>query len=250
MCRNGNKNMNSDQTYADLMANGTLSNPNPWMTCWARKMAYNIINYSKIKTKSCLDLGCGIGTLVASLEKNGFTCLGVDKNPNFIEKAKQISESEFEISDIANYKSGKKWGVVSATHQAFNIIDWNICLDTMISNLEETGFLIFDMITPLGFQTWQDVQIQEHDDFFMLQKCFFDGNEGKLKLTGFVKSQCGTYNRFDITGTVYNHCINTVIERLKSSNFNVEIYGDLTPFENPIQDFSKFTSITVVANRI
>lgn len=224
----------NDDVYAKVMCEGTPSNQQGWMLSMARHMANLTINrfnsFHKKKAKTNLDLGCGVGEFTRQMQINGFKCVGIDKNPIFVNEAKKRSppEIEFQCLDFLNYKSTKKYSVVSATHEVFNIVnDYKVFLSKTYELVDNEGFFIFDFITPRGFETWQDIQIQERNDFLMIQKCIYQEElkRGIVKLTGFVQNG-NQYDRFDITTEVYNHNLQDVINYAKMIGFKIEIFAE------------------------
>ena len=109
------------------------------------------------------------------------------------------------------------------------------------------GFLIFDLITQRGFETWQDVQVQERKDFYMMQKCIYDEIEAKgtIKLTGFVENYYNDYDRFDVYNTVYNHSVDDVVNYLKGLKLQVDVYNGNTLQKT--DNFNAHTEVTIIA---
>ena len=241
------ENKMSDDTYARIMMEGTPNNKNPWMLQCARTMANatKILFESKFNKapKSVLDLGCGVGQYTDILSRSNFDCLGVDKNINFVKWANTRNNNvEYKAIDLFDLKISNKFGIISATHEVFNIIeDYKLFINTFKDNMHEDGFMIFDIITPFGFETWQDIQISERTDFLMVQKCIYrnDNKTGTVKLTGFVQNGI-MFERFDVITHVYDHDIQDIFNYAKSLNLNIQFYHEWDDFtKNGNQNFDK-----------
>lgn len=242
----------SDEVYADVMCEGTPNNPRGWMTSVARCMASKILERVKEPVR-CLDLGCGVGELCRVLKANGIDCGGVDNNHTFIKKAKERNPEIFFIeTDFVRMGVHKKYGLVTATHDVFNMQeDHQKLVSVAAQALGPGGLFVFDLITPLGFQTWQDVQVQERDDFFMLQKCIYNDETGRgtVKLTGFVQSESG-YERFDVVTDVFSHDLEDVEQSLYDAGFsNVETYNEWQGLTGDTGCDPMSTKLTVVATK-
>lgn len=73
-------------------------------------------------TKSIINFGCGTGKHDIELAKLGYQCMGIDMSPLMVKIAKQnsdLNESgiEFEVADVRNYETNKKYdAVISLFH--------------------------------------------------------------------------------------------------------------------------------------
>ncbi len=227
--------MNSDKVYAKLMCEGTPTNRKSWMLSSARRAANFALNrFNKFHSnipKTNLDIGCGVGEFTRFLEKNEFNCFGIDINEEFIDKAQKFSSNNIYIKgNFLDHKIESKYGLISATHEVFNMIfDYKALIKKVDSLLVDGGFFIFDFITERGFETWQDVQIQERNDFLMIQKCIYNKEQkkGTVKLTGFVLDENKqSYDRFDVISDVFNHNLHEVIDYIKFLGLKVEMFAE------------------------
>lgn len=72
-----------------------------------------IKKYKTCEAKEILNLGCGTGRHDVELSKLGYVVDGIDLSPNMIEIAKANNKnSVYEIADVRNYRSYKKYNVV------------------------------------------------------------------------------------------------------------------------------------------
>lgn len=103
--------------------------------------------------QNILDLGCGTGKHVFEFEKLGYTANGVDLSPYMIrmakeEKAKLLSEANFEVGDIRNYRSKVKYdAVVSLFHvMSYQVSDEDVmkAFEMVRLALKKEGLFVFD----------------------------------------------------------------------------------------------------------
>jgi len=106
--------------------------------------------YSKIKSKSILDIGCGTGNHAVILAKKGYRVVGFDISKTMIELAKKKSKSvEFYVSDIENFKFDKKF---DACISMFAVISYITSTNSLLKafknirdHLNPDGIFIFDV---------------------------------------------------------------------------------------------------------
>ena len=248
--------MTNYQIYAKVMLEGTLSNPNKWMLRPAIEMAHKIMKLCPPK-RSVLDLGCGVGELTRLLSVNGYECFGVDLNSELIDVARVNNpDGRYWCQDfLQNTSFIPPASIVVATHEVFNMVeDWQSFLNVAARKVISGGVLIFDLITSRGFETWNDVQIQERSDFFMLQKCIYSEQLKRVtvKLTGFLQDG-EIYRRFDILSDVFNHDITNVVLALQNMSFDVKCFpewSDLSSSEVDIGGVGQHTKVNLVCTRI
>lgn len=231
------KKMNNLQTYAKFRSKGTPSTPS-WATNFAKLVGPKINNYYSINYKNSpkihLDMACGTGELCDYLQRKEFFCFGVDKDEYAIIEAKEKNcKVDFKCENFFHVKNDRHFTSISAIHDVVNsIYEEEKLLDFLnkcYSLIFENGFLIFDIITPFGFQTWNDTQIQTRSDFLMIQKTIYEEHAkiGFVQLCGFIKeSGSEKYNRFDITDRVKNYDIQWIENKLMQIGFkSVELYN-------------------------
>jgi len=244
------------------MSEGTPTNRQPWMLATARHMArLSVDRFQKLHSdapRTNLDLGCGVGEFTKMLTAAEFQCVGIDQNEIFVEVARERNpKGNYGVGDFLKADLGGEFGIVSATHEVFNMTEnYGTFLSRASRRVAPGGFFVFDIITPRGFQTWQDIQIQERSDFVMIQKCIYDEElrRATIKLTGLVQNG-EHYDRFDVVGDVFNHDINMVAETVAELGMKIEFFpewGNLVDdgFENPDNPtVDKTTSLLAVLTK-
>ncbi len=115
----------------------------------SQKPLLNLI--SKYKKTTLLDAGCGVGLYSIFFAKKGLTVVGVDISKNMIavakENAKDVKNVKFVCSNMNNFKSIKKFGVVLASSSLHNmkLPVLKKSLKSLVNLLEKNGILAIIM---------------------------------------------------------------------------------------------------------
>jgi len=104
---------------------------------------------------SVLDLGCGTGTLCCALAERGHRVTGVDPAAAMLAVARRkphAEQVEWVESSAQRYRSQQRFDLIVMTGHAFQILltdaDALAVLETMRSNLEESGTVAFETRNP------------------------------------------------------------------------------------------------------
>ena len=100
-----------------------------------------------LKSKTCLDLGCGNGAMSKIVSKINKNCnyTGVDHQENLIKKANKIFKpSKFIFKDVTNFvkTNKKKYDVVMAWSVVKSFLNWKELIDKMI--ITSKKYVVFD----------------------------------------------------------------------------------------------------------
>jgi len=108
-----------------------------------------LLEYS---VQTILDVGCGTGTHLSKLEKCGYTCEGIDLNPEMIEIASTKLKGKIFHGDMRHCNLNKKYGAITSLFAVFNhnlnLSDAHKTLAQLKSHLEPNGILILDLYNP------------------------------------------------------------------------------------------------------
>ena len=107
-----------------------------------------ILNMTKNK-KWILDIGCGTGTHLSTLENLGYKVNGIDKSQYMVNLAKEKINSEVYKMDILDYDLKEKYDAIIAMHSVFNHLknydEFEIALNNSLNHLNKNGILIIDL---------------------------------------------------------------------------------------------------------
>lgn len=118
----------------------------PLVREWARKTGGPV-----------LDLACGNGRLTLALTREGYSTVGLDLNPSFIQRARAEAETlepelrsrvRFEVGDARGFRIEETFGLVIMMDQAFKYLlrhdDHLGCLQSVRSHLRRDGLFLVE----------------------------------------------------------------------------------------------------------
>lgn len=108
------------------------------------------------QTKSIMNFGCGTGKHDIELARFGYQCKGIDMSPLMIEIARKNSDLndsgiEFEVADVRNYVTDKKYDAVISL---FHVMSYQNTNEDILNafrsarkslNSNEDGYFLFDV---------------------------------------------------------------------------------------------------------
>jgi SAM-dependent methyltransferase len=110
------------------------------------------INEYNMQAKKILELGCGIGLVLANLPKR-FDIYGLDIEEDYIAVCKEkIPRGTFFVASMHNFKIDEKFDVIFSADDALNFLkdfdQWKSTFQTVNEHLNRNGLFIFDVYTP------------------------------------------------------------------------------------------------------
>lgn len=108
-------------------------------------------NYTKeLKNATILDIGCGLGILTINLAPYVKKIIGVDIDPQLIQKAKKYQEEKniknvsFIVSSIFDWKDDKKYDIILLSDVLEHVKEQKKLLQVALSYLKNDGILYFN----------------------------------------------------------------------------------------------------------
>ncbi|MDD5528693.1 MAG: class I SAM-dependent methyltransferase [bacterium] len=107
--------------------------------------------------KKLLDIGCGTGTFLLEMVKNGWTGTGIDSSPEMIRLAKIKTKKQrllcnFFVRDMREIQLRDYFDLATCNFDAINYIllrkDMTKVFNNVYARLNENGHFIFDITTP------------------------------------------------------------------------------------------------------
>jgi SAM-dependent methyltransferase len=140
------------------------------------KCVFSLIENYVTKKDSVLDMCCGTGFFTKQLTDFKFKT-GVDKSKGMLQIAKKtVKNTKFVLSDMTRYKSKNKFDLVLCLFDSINHLtkktDWVKFFSNSYSNLNDGGWLIFDINTVTKLEKFSKLGLieQSFPDFLLKMK--------------------------------------------------------------------------------
>jgi SAM-dependent methyltransferase len=212
--------------------------------------------------KTLLDLCCGTGRLAWNFLEAGWKVVGVDLSPEMLEYARtnsrnhiEAGNAEFILGDARNFALKRRVQFAVSTYDALNHLEDTAqlasCFDCVHRALREDGVFIFDLNTPFGLNNWNNVNVTDRDELFLMNRSLYDEASGRAttRISGFLKLENGFYERFEETvfNTAFpNDLVHTLLLR---AGFKRVTFSRLQTLGAPAEDADREVRIFVVAEK-
>ena len=186
-----------------------------------------------------VDLGCGTGTLMELLAKEGFDCIGVDNSEAMLAKAmekKEESGSEilYLLQDMRELSLYSTVGTVVSVCDSLNYLledEELLQVFSLVNNyLYPRGVFIFDFNTDYKYrEVIGDAVIAENrDDCSFIWENFYDPEEGinEYDLTMFLRREGELFERVSETHFQRGYEAEQIEELLKKAGLEVVLLRD------------------------
>lgn len=236
-----------EPNYARMYAHGTYKR-SPWFHKWTLGVAQRLVPL--LPKGNLLDIGCGPGHVTHWLHNQGYSTVGIDSNQHMIAEAKKLYQGTWFHDDLLEY-----YTCINKWIRNQSKFDSAICLGDIVNSVTEDkcfsffhainkvlnpgGVLAFDLNTLIGMESWNEVQVQDREDYFKIDRGTFSPKTGiaSISITGFFRpsNDDPSFLRFQENVTNYYRVPTTVIRILVAAGFNeIQIYDEW--LQNPIQD--------------
>jgi SAM-dependent methyltransferase len=221
-----------DKNYARMYAQGSYYR-RAWFHKWSLAAAQKMQIH--LRSGNLLDVGCGPGHVSSWFACKGYDVTGIDSDPYMIAEAQAIWKGvTFKQADARTLDKDAEWENIVCLHDVINAIEDKedaLCLlmRQFHDRLADGGKLIFDLTTSLGFDSWNEVQIQDKPDYFKLDRGMYNQTTGvaSIAITGFFQEHNdGPFSRFQKTVNNYYHPPSYIYTMLKDCGFSVEVFPD------------------------
>jgi SAM-dependent methyltransferase len=204
--------------------------------------------------RSLLDLCCGTGQMARHFLENGYTVTGIDLSQDMLNWAREnnlpfltTGAAAFIQGDAVSFELEHPVGLVVSLFDALNHLPGlpalQNCFGYVRASLHPGGMFIFDLNTCQGLKRqWTGISIDDLPELFMCNRSIWieDNLRAYVRITGFVRQENGTFERFE--QTVFNSTfeLEVVRQALVESGFrsvHISRLADLaTPLEAPEQE--------------
>lgn len=119
---------------------------------YAQEVAFLNTIFLDRSIETLLDIGCGTGNHLSLLEKNGYTCTGMDINQEMLEVAKPKITGELHLANMTSFDFREKYDAIISMFAVFNhnltIDEAAKTLNCIKNHLNPGGLVILDLYNP------------------------------------------------------------------------------------------------------
>jgi cyclopropane fatty-acyl-phospholipid synthase-like methyltransferase len=184
------------------------------------KLHYEILNLVKKQNpNSLIDIGCGQGSFLQSLECTNIKGFGIDLSQNQINVAiaKNLNVACQDIAEV-----DAKFDCATAIFDVVNYIhstDLEGFFHNIYNKLNDNGVFIFDVNTKFGFEdVAQGSMILDKEDRFIAIDAVFENNILTTNIITFDKIDT-TYSKHQDSITQFFHTKEQILKTAKSAGF-------------------------------
>ncbi|XPV54711.1 MAG: class I SAM-dependent DNA methyltransferase [Halarcobacter ebronensis] len=171
-----------------------------------------------------LDVGCGQGFFIESLNLNQKNAYGIDLSSEQIEACKQRGVENVACIDLKDVK--EKYDCATAIFDVINYIPKDSLkefFENVYKALNNKGYFIFDVNTLYGFEEIaQGCITMDLDDKFIAIDAIYEDEKLVTDLTLFTKLEDGNFKKENDFITQYYHSKDRLKKMLKKIGFELE----------------------------
>lgn len=213
--------------------------------------------------RSLLDLCCGTGQLARYFLERGFHVTGVDLSEAMLAHARDSAapyvengQARFFQADAADFTLSERFGLVVSTYDALNHLPDETalrgCFRCAHAVTAPGGTFLFDLNTRAGLlERWNSISVIDTEEVMIVTRGIYDGlgERAWTKISGFARTEGGTYERFD--ETVYNTVfgMEAVRAMLLESGWSDAHCARLADLTRPIEEPEKERRVFFVARK-
>ncbi len=175
-----------------------------------------------------LDVGCGQGFFIESLNLNQKKAYGIDLSSEQIEACKQRGVENVACIDLKDVK--EKYDCATAIFDVINYIPKDSLkefFENVYKALNDKGYFIFDVNTLYGFEEIaQGCITMDLDDKFIAIDAIYEDEKLVTDLTLFTKLEDGNFKKENDFITQYYHSKDRLKKMLKKIGFELEELRD------------------------
>lgn len=177
----------------------------------------------ELNVKRVIDIGCGQGEFLLSLEVSGMVAFGCDLSS---EQVKVCKEKGLDVACVDISLVNDKFDCATAIFDVLNYMDKQI-LEKFVNDtynlLEEGGYFIFDINTLYGFEEVAQGSLNINlEDKFIAIDAFFGDKKLITNIVLFSKKEDGDYKKEEDFITQYYHEKNAIKKLLTKSGFDIK----------------------------
>ena len=208
---------------------------------YARKIAAWIASRPKPEDASIIDIGCGTGTLIRTLERTGWTCLGVDSSRAMVLVARsRVRASAIRLGDACAFTSPTRVSCVTAFGDVANHLQTKTRLRAFLScahkALRPDGELIIDSLNPSDINSnWATYLEYTHSPTWRLIRVGrrIGPGQGELRYEYFSRARAGHWTLHTEIHRLTAWSASELGAELRASGFNAIKFIDAETLHKP-----------------
>ena len=175
-----------------------------------------------------LDVGCGQGFFIESLNLNNKKAFGIDLSKEQIEACKARGLENVACIDLKDIK--EKYDCITAIFDVLNYLPKGSLkefLENIYKTLNKNGYFIFDVNTLYGFEEIAQGCITiDLENKFVAIDAIYEDKSLTTNLTLFTKDDSGKFKKENGFITQYYHNKDSLKKMIKKIGFNIEELRD------------------------
>jgi SAM-dependent methyltransferase len=210
--------------------------------------------------RSLLDVCCGTGQLALQFLQAGYVVTGLDNSEPMLAHARincasfvSSGEASFVLGDAADFSMASRFGLAVSTFDALNHlpgIDALLsCFACVHQHLLPGGMFAFDLNTVTGLRRWNNINVEDTQDAMIVNRGMYDEErrQGRIRISGFVRQESGTWLRFDETFVENAWSIREVTSALLEAGFSAVYHARSADLTVPVSEPESEARIFFVA---
>jgi SAM-dependent methyltransferase len=211
------------------------------------------------ENKSLLDVCCGAGHLAVHFLEAGYSIVGIDLSEHMLHYAKEntarfveTGQAKFIRADASNFTLGDHFGLVVSTFDSLNHLESEQALADCFRCVYAVcdGYFIFDLNTRRGLRRWNSIYVNEtSEDALIITRgiCDEENNRAWTRITGFIETSDGLYERFDENAFNSIFDLDKVKAALLDVGFKQVHFAHVKELQTPIAEPEEEGRVFVVA---
>ena len=207
------------------------------------KQVLRFINNISLIPGYAYDVGCGTGSLIYYLSKQGWLCAGCDLSPDMVLAARYKNPGcEIEQATVANFKVQQPVKLITCTFDVLNHLSSLTAVNKFFKksflSLQLGGILIFDSVTPQDIKcNWPGyIEVDEIDGILLVRTGKSLGpRTGVLKYEYFVQNKNKLWRRFTEIHTLRALPLDWMRDALSSIGFTKIKIVDASSLKPPTE---------------
>jgi SAM-dependent methyltransferase len=170
-------------------------------------------------------------------------------NAQYIESG----QAKFVQADAAAFSLEEQFGLAISTFDALNHLPSKEalrgCFESVLPLLLPDGFFIFDLNTRTGLQRWNGINVRHLPDALIIDRGIYDQGDDRawVKITGFVETESGLYERFDQTAYNTAFDLDWVRDTLFKTGYKSVYFARVGSLAMPIVDPETEPRVFIIA---